>query len=264
MNYYCRHVGDYLRDTAHLSLLEHGIYTRLLDIYYVRESGIPEKDIHRLIGARTKEEKNAVQSVLTEFFELVSKLWIQHRCEREIEQFTDKRTKSKAAINTRWRNTKTQSDGNTDEIRTYNGRNTDDIPPSNHTPVTINQKKNTSAIAPPEGVDLVVWEDFLIHRKEKKAKLTQTAIEGIQREAAKAGWKLEDALRECCSRGWTGFKADWVAQRQGFGQQVIPITVPSRQGIDPALAKAINDQLTASKPSADIRAQMAKITGRTA
>jgi uncharacterized protein YdaU (DUF1376 family) len=32
VNYYERHIGDYLKDTAHLSLLEHGIYTRLLDV----------------------------------------------------------------------------------------------------------------------------------------------------------------------------------------------------------------------------------------
>lgn len=38
-------------------------------------------------------------------------------------------------------------------------------------------------------------------------------MDGIQAEASKAGWSLENALRECCSRGWTGFKADWVAER---------------------------------------------------
>jgi hypothetical protein len=59
-----------------------------------------------------------------------------------------------------------------------------------------------------------VWSDFCQHRKAKGAKLTQTAMDGITREADKAGWTLENALRECCSRGWTGFKADWVADKQ--------------------------------------------------
>ena len=31
MNYHKRHIGDYLKDTAHLSLLEH-VYARLLDV----------------------------------------------------------------------------------------------------------------------------------------------------------------------------------------------------------------------------------------
>lgn len=28
MNYYERHLGDYARDTGHLSIMEHGVYTR--------------------------------------------------------------------------------------------------------------------------------------------------------------------------------------------------------------------------------------------
>lgn len=84
MNYYKRHIGDYLKDTAHLSLLEHGIYTRLLDVYYTRESAIPEAQAARLIGARSEAEREAMQLVLDEFFELRDGVWIQRRCEREL------------------------------------------------------------------------------------------------------------------------------------------------------------------------------------
>jgi hypothetical protein len=72
-------------------------------------------------------------------------------------------------------------------------------------------KTETRKLAPPEGVSIQVWDDFV---KSRKAKFTQTALDGIQREANKAGWSLEDALRECCARGWRGFKADWVQQGQ--------------------------------------------------
>lgn len=84
MNFYKRHIGDYLKDTAHLSLLEHGVYTRLLDVYYTRESGIPDAQAARLVGARGKEECAALKVVLDEFFELIDGTWIQDRCEREI------------------------------------------------------------------------------------------------------------------------------------------------------------------------------------
>lgn len=67
MNYYERHIGDYLKDTAHLTLLEHGVYTRLLDVYYTREDGIPEADAGRLVGACLPAEKQALRSVLSEF-----------------------------------------------------------------------------------------------------------------------------------------------------------------------------------------------------
>ena len=83
MNYYKRHIGDYLKDTAHLSLLEHGVYARLLDVY-TRETAIPDDQAARLIGARSKEELSALQAVLGEFFALEDGAWTQQRCEREI------------------------------------------------------------------------------------------------------------------------------------------------------------------------------------
>lgn len=70
--------------------------------------------------------------------------------------------------------------------------------------------KNTSAFAPPEGVSLKVWADFLKLRKAKKSPITETAIEGIRREADKAGLSLEQAITTCCERGWQGFNSDWT------------------------------------------------------
>ncbi|WP_264840006.1 YdaU family protein [Burkholderia cenocepacia] len=90
MNFYKRHIGDYLKDTAHLSLLEHGVYTRLLDVYYTREAGIPDDQAARLIGARARDEMSALKVVLDEFFELVDGTWVQQRCEREIRDASTK------------------------------------------------------------------------------------------------------------------------------------------------------------------------------
>lgn len=84
MNFYKRHIGDYIKKAGHLSLLEHGIYARLMDVYYTREAGIPEDKAARLIGARSKEEIQALANVLDEFFTLVDGVWTQGRCEEEI------------------------------------------------------------------------------------------------------------------------------------------------------------------------------------
>lgn len=53
--------------------------------------------------------------------------------------------------------------------------------------------------------------DWIALRKTKKAAVTQTAIDGIIREADKAGLSLEAALRVCCERGWVGFRSEWMA-----------------------------------------------------
>jgi uncharacterized protein YdaU (DUF1376 family) len=84
MNFYKRHIGDYIKKAGHLTLLEHGIYARLMDVYYTREAGIPEDKAARLIGARTKDELQALSNVLDEFFTLVDGTWTQGRCEEEI------------------------------------------------------------------------------------------------------------------------------------------------------------------------------------
>lgn len=86
MNYWERHIGDYARDTAHLSLLEHGVYTLLLDRYYATEAPIPEDQAHRVARARSKEEKAAVDAVLSEFFTLAGGVWTNGRCDEEIEK----------------------------------------------------------------------------------------------------------------------------------------------------------------------------------
>lgn len=84
--------------------------------------------------------------------------------------------------------------------------------PSSSSSTSISStKKNT--VAPPEGVTDIVWQDWVKLRKEKRAAVTQTAVEGIQREANKAGVSLQTALETCCARGWTGFKADWVVDK---------------------------------------------------
>ena len=86
MNYYEHHIGDYDADTAHLSWAEDMAYTRLLRLYYRREKPIP-KDVGeacRLVRAASRDQKQAVESVLHEFFELLDDGWHQHRCDSEI------------------------------------------------------------------------------------------------------------------------------------------------------------------------------------
>lgn len=60
------------------------------------------------------------------------------------------------------------------------------------------------------GVSPEVSEDWLALRNKQRAPATMTAIDAIAREAQKATMSLADALRECCARGWRGFKASWV------------------------------------------------------
>jgi len=127
MNYFEKHIGDYLKDTSHLSLLEHGVYNRLFDVYYTREGGIPDDQAARLIGARSRDERDALKSVLAEFFQLVDGTWHQARCDAEIARYQDKQAKAKRSAEARWGTPRSQSDGNAnasaDAMRTHSEGN---------------------------------------------------------------------------------------------------------------------------------------------
>lgn len=70
-------------------------------------------------------------------------------------------------------------------------------------------KKQTSVVKPDDVSD-DLWADFLNHRKQKKAPVTDRVISLIRNEAKNAGWTLKEALNEVILRNWTGFKAEWV------------------------------------------------------
>jgi len=81
------------------------------------------------------------------------------------------------------------------------------------------KRQSASALLASLGIVEPLLSDFIKLRKEKKAPITKTAMDGIQREADKAGYSLEDALKKCCQKGWAGFEADWVNKtpKQGSG-----------------------------------------------
>jgi hypothetical protein len=161
-----------------------------------------------------------VEAVLKEFFELTTAGWIHARCELEISEMQERQSIAKAKANKRWdmqrtaHSNATASEKNATAYAAASKSDADAMLPTPTPTPTPNKKNTATAVATPAGVSQSVWTDFCQQRKAKGAKLTQTAMDGIQREADKAGWTLEDALREVCSRGWAGFKAEWVSDKR--------------------------------------------------
>lgn len=86
MNYCEHHLGDYAKRTGAFSMLEHGAYAKLRDRYFVTEAPIPDADVYRQAGARSKEERAAVDVVLAEFYELDDAGWRCAQFDAEIEK----------------------------------------------------------------------------------------------------------------------------------------------------------------------------------
>jgi uncharacterized protein YdaU (DUF1376 family) len=204
MHYYQFNIGDYASHTRHLNLLEDLAYRRLLDIYYLQErplnTGIAS--VARQINMRDHETE--VKAVLEEFFEFTDDGWINRRADQEIAKYQEFIAAGKRGAAKRWAKA-AEKGGESDANREANT-------PPNATPIVNNKHKTITNIKDirPEDVDISIWKDFVAHRKAKTSPITETVLKTIRTEADKAGWKMQDALIEMCSRGWTGFKADWV------------------------------------------------------
>jgi uncharacterized protein YdaU (DUF1376 family) len=96
MHYYEFNVADYRADTAHLSLLEHGIYRQLMDWYYLDEKPIPlatQVVMRRL--AMGSEGLHNLENVLTDFFHKTEKGYCHKRIEQEIAHYRAKAAKNR-------------------------------------------------------------------------------------------------------------------------------------------------------------------------
>lgn len=93
MNFYPFYIGDYSKDTMHLSWDEDMAYRRLMDVYYAREAPIPldKQKVYRLVRATSEEQIAAVDAVLDEFFQQTPGGWINGVLDREIKAAYEER-----------------------------------------------------------------------------------------------------------------------------------------------------------------------------
>lgn len=135
MHYYQFNIGDYARETGHLSEIEDLAYRRMLDLYYTRESALPSEvsEIARLIRMRTHCE--SINIVLQDFFVSYADGYHCKRADKEIAAFKSKSDKASKSAKSRWNKNnhlvdanalQTQSDGNA-KHKTLNTKHETDI-----------------------------------------------------------------------------------------------------------------------------------------
>lgn len=101
MHYYTRNLGDYAKDAGHLSTLQHGIYSLLMDWYYANERPIPEGLAHSIARLDVDHTgaphplRGQVDLVLTQFFTLVDGAWRKGRIDAEIKAYHEKAEKNR-------------------------------------------------------------------------------------------------------------------------------------------------------------------------
>lgn len=141
MHSYLHHIGDFDKDTRHLTRIERSVYSDLIDLYYITESCLPD-DIDflcRKVIARTNEESTAVEQVLKEFFHQTPNGWYHVRCEEEIEKYksiqSQKAAAGRASAEKRAEKLRKALEDSTAVQHPFNGT------PTNHEPITNNHIK---------------------------------------------------------------------------------------------------------------------------
>lgn len=145
MHSYLHHIGDFDKDTRHLTRIERSVYSDLIDLYYITESCLPD-DIDflcRKVIARTNEESTAVEQVLKEFFHQTPNGWYHVRCEEEIEKYksiqSQKAAAGRASAEKRAEKLRKALEDSTGVQHPFNGT------PTNQEPITNNQIKTPSS-----------------------------------------------------------------------------------------------------------------------
>lgn len=244
MHYYEHHLGDYAEATSHLSFVEDAAYSRCIRKYYSIEAALPAdiKAVQRLVGARSKEEKDAVEAVLKEFFTLGPDGWHNARCDEEIARYTDKRQKAKRSASARWIAKPSDNEGNAnasevhtegiaDAMRSQSEGNAKAMLSNLQSPISNPQsprkKKGASAtrFVPPfdpqavPNLDLEAWKEWVAYRAERKPAIKPASLQAAAEELAAFGEQQSAVVRHSKAQGYQGLfppKANGSARQPAY------------------------------------------------
>ncbi len=106
LHWYARYFDAYLRDTKHLTLLEHGAYNLLLDHYYQQKGDVPYDlaRLARVCNAFADEEQKALAKIIDEFFTIDGRSGKirNRRADEEMKIAFEISDKRRSAANSRW------------------------------------------------------------------------------------------------------------------------------------------------------------------
>ena len=219
MHYYKLNISDWNLATAHLSLEEEAVYFRLINFYYDTEQPIPVETQSVIRRLRLGCHSDTVGLILNEFFELREDGWHKDRCDLEIDLYHNKADKNKENGKKGGRPKKNNDLDNNPEITQMVSKNNPNITlTNNHKPITNNQEPRTnkltaSALLAQFGIEGQLAKDFIALRKEKKAAITETALNRMKTQSVKAGLSMQEAVEICIERNWQGFNADWYQEK---------------------------------------------------
>ena len=236
MIYYKHYIGDYQRHTGHLTLAQDGAYRRLMDHYYSTEEPLPADPsaLYRICGAMEKAERQAVDSVVKQFFTTHEGRLHHQRVDEEISIAQEKianlkenaanggKQSGKARASKKEANASPNAQANASNNRSKSEAN-DEAKTNNKSVVSSQTKPNgLENITLPAWLDQDLWDEWVDYRKGIKARLTLKAaelciakLEALRREGNDPRKVIENTIM---SGKWTGLFAIKGEPRAGPGK----------------------------------------------
>jgi uncharacterized protein YdaU (DUF1376 family) len=112
---------DYIADTGHLSLEEHGAYLLLMAHYYSTGRPLPANTsiLHRVCRCTNEAESAATDRVLREFFVLDGGFYRHKRIDRELAKAADISEKRRTAANAKHKKSNAVAGANAEQVQVH-------------------------------------------------------------------------------------------------------------------------------------------------
>jgi uncharacterized protein YdaU (DUF1376 family) len=234
VNFIKLYIGDYLRDTGTLTVAEHGAYVLMLLHHYGTESPLPVgRELHRLLRAESKADREAIDRVAARFWTATDSGLVNNRAGREMaraeHQREVNRTVGKLGGRPKRTETDSVSDSLTDSQPNHNPNQTPDTRHQKETPPNPRKRGQVSEFPP--GFDRF-WQAY--PRKEAKP----TAAKGFARlkpDEPLLAVMLAAVDRQSRSEQWTKdggqfipLPATWINGRRWEDE---PVSSPAVQSL---------------------------------
>ncbi|HCY61538.1 MAG TPA: hypothetical protein DHV59_01580 [Oxalobacteraceae bacterium] len=227
--WYARHFKDYAEKTAHLSMVEHGAYTLLLDHYYQTGGKLMANAMAllRVCRCQTDDERIAVQSVLDQFFFLGDDgMYHNKRADKEMGVAANvsaaRSQAGKVGAEKRWKNGKEMANAMANDMANAMANTKQTVWQNDAQPQPQPQQHIKNPPISPKGIT----QDQVEKPKSKRAKASETLQDFVDRCKAE-GVKpipLDDPIfdyienvgltEEMLVLGWFVFKSRYLGTDQ--------------------------------------------------
>ena len=213
--WYPRYPRDFRAKTLHLSLLERGAYTALIDHYYELGAALPAEPeaLYRIAGAYALAEREAVDRVAKEFFVNGGGHLNNARCDEELAKMRIRSAQQSDLAKRRWQHAKakpTHSQGNASHSHISQSQ-------SEVQSESENTKSKTKTKAPqradklpelPYWLPLDAWRDWLAMRvrirKPATARAQRMALGNLE-QLREAGEDPNQVICKAINKCWLEF-----------------------------------------------------------